>query len=117
MARDTREPRAGDDRNKYYTSTITNNNKLTRDTECAGVFYSTDYEPIRILNEVTNGVKHIKKTVKLLTNDYIPDLTVDYYVLYNGEYWLVESVEASDIVDKAKPFKRHSNQYIVSLRQ
>ena len=117
MARDTREPVTGLDRNKYFKGTYTTNNKLTRDTVVQGVFYSSDYESVKILNEVVNNVKHIKKTVKLLTNDYIPDLQADYFVLYDNEYWLVESVDKADIIDNAKPFKRHSNQYIVSLKQ
>ena len=117
MARDTRLQKAGLDRNKYYGSTLTAYNKLVRDEEPLGVFYSTDYEPVRIVSEVVNGVKHTRKTVKLLTTDYIPDLTIDYFVLYYGEYWLVDSVEQEDIVDKAKPFSRHTTKYIIGLKQ
>jgi len=117
MGRDLRVRKAGLDRNKYYKGEYTAKNKLTRAEECQGIFYSTDQESIAISNEVLNGFKHIKKTVKLLTNDYIPDLTVDYFVLYNGEYWIVESVIATDLSDSAKPYARHSNSYVVSLKQ
>lgn len=117
MARDIREPKMGLDRNKYYKGIVTNNNKLTRDVEIQGVFYSKDYEPISKMSEVVNGVKHTKVTVKLLTNDYIPDLDIDYYVFYNNEYWLVESIVANDVTDNAKPYSRHSNQYIIGLKQ
>ena len=116
MARDLREPKAGLDRNKYYKGEYTNKNKLTRATECEGVFYSMDYESISKSNEMINGVKHIRKTVKLSTKDFIPDLDVDYFVLYNAEYWIVESVVAEDVSDSAKPYERHSNSYIVSLK-
>lgn len=116
MARDLREPVKGLNRNKYYKGTVTTNNKLTRSKNAIGVFYSSDYEPIRFMNEVVNGVKHSKKTVKLITNDYISNLEVDDFVYYSGEYWLVESIEVADIRDNAKPFTRHSNQYIIGLR-
>ena len=117
MARDLREPVKGLNRNKYYKGTLTNGNKLTRATAIQGVFYSRDYEPIRMFNEVVNRVKHTKKTVKLITNDYIPNLEIDDYVYYNSEYWLVDSIEIADIKDNAKPFKRRSNQYIIGLRK
>jgi len=117
MARDTREPVTGLDRNKYYKGVLTNNNKLTRSETVLGIFYSKDYEPVRTLSEVVNGVKHTKTTVKLLTNDYIPNLEVDDYVLFDGGYWIVETVDKADIVDNAKPYLRHSNQYIIGLRK
>lgn len=117
MARDIREPVKGLDRCKYYKGEYTDNNKLSRAEECEGVFYSTDYEPIKINNYVNNGVKHKDYTVKLITNDYIPDIEIDDYVLYNEEYWLVTDIQVSDIKDNAKPFLRHSNETIIGLKK
>ena len=117
MARDTREAILGLDRNKYYKGTVTANNKLTRSTTVLGIFYSRDVEPIRMFSEINNGFKHTKKTAKLVTRDYIPNLEIDDYVHYNNEYWLVDSIDVADIADNAKPYTRHSNETIIGLRQ
>ena len=117
MGRDIRKGKTGKDRNFWYKGELNDDsNKLTRADECQGVFYSTDYEPIIITGETIDNVKHTRKTVKLLTNDYIPTMSIDDYVLYNDEYWLVDSITVADLTDNAKPYKRHSNQYILGLK-
>lgn len=117
MARDTRDPKLGLDRNKYYKAEYVNQNKLTQDAECKGVFYSRDFEPIKQDVNWVGAVQNKVKRVRLETNDYIPDLETDDFVLYNGELWLVETLETSDIIDNAKPYLRHSNKTIVGLRK
>ena len=115
MARDIRYAQSGD-RNKYYKAEYVNQNKLTQNAECEGVFYSVDYEPIKHTVEWINGTQYKAKRVKIVTKDYITNLELDDYVLYNGEYWLVDGLEIEDIEDNAKPFLRHANKTIISLK-
>lgn len=117
MGRDTREATSGLDRNKYYKSVYVDDNKLQKDAVCQGVFYSTDHEPITTTIEWNNGTHFTVTRVKLETKDYVADLTADYFVLYNGDLWRVEEIQSADIIDNAKPFKRHSNKTIISLKR
>lgn len=115
MARDTRNPQIGD-RNKYYEGEYSDN-KLTRGEEAKGIFYSTDEGSVTIEN-VTNGfTKSRIYRVKLRTKDFIPDLKQDWFVEYDGNFWIVESVTQTNINDRAKKFRRQTFEYIVSLRR
>ena len=116
MARDTREPTVGLDRNKYYKPTYSAGNKLTRDVEVQGVFYSKDSQGIKSAIETQNGVSHKYRTVDLVTNDYIPDLKEDYFVYYNDEYWIVTNINREEIHNDSRPYKRHSVGYVISMR-
>jgi len=116
MARDTRYAQIGD-RVKYYKAEYVNQNKLTQDAECQGVFYSTDHEPLSVISEWLNGTQHKTKRIKLKTIDFVTDLEVDDFVLYNDELWLVESLEIADIENNAKPYLRHANTTIIGLRK
>lgn len=116
MARDIRYAQLGD-RNKYYKAQYVNQNKLTQNAVCQGVFYSTDNEPMNITSENFNGVSHKTKRIKIETIDYIPDLEIDDFVLYNNEIWLVESLDIADLVDNAKAFKSHPNKTIIGLKR
>ena len=116
MARDTRVHRTGGDRNKYYKGEYTNGNKLTRAIECQGVFYSTDEQGIKSSLVTNNGITKTIRTVDLVTNDYIPDLAENDFVLYNDEYWLVTSLSREEINNESRPYARHAVGYVVSMR-
>ena len=81
------------------------------------MFYSVDYESMSVTSEWLNGTQHKTKRIKIKTNDYVVDLEIDDYVMYNGDLWLVESLEVADIVDNAKPYQKHSNESIIGLRR
>lgn len=117
MARDVRVKKSGLDRNKYYKASYVDNMKLTKDATVQGVFYSTDYEPLRTSFVVNGSMRHKQTTVKLETMDFIEDMAPDDFVLYNGELYIVEDIITEDLRDSAKPFSRHSNKYIISLRR
>ena len=118
MSRDIRYPQGGD-RNKMYKAVYVNQNKLTTDAECMGVFYSTDLEPKKRTVEWINGTQYKVTRLKLETYDYVVDLDQDDFVLYggDGELWLVETIDEEDIEDNAKQFKRHANKTIIGLRR
>lgn len=119
MAIDTRTARAGRDRNKYYKAKYVNNMKLTAEAEMTGVFYSTDEEPVHKSVVVNGSTRHKQIRVKIKTTDFVEDLDPDDYVLYGGDglLYIVEDVYIKDISDEAKPYARHSNAYIITMRR
>ena len=117
MGIDIRNKHSGLDRNKYYKGEYVNNMVLNQGAESQGVFYSKDVEPTVMTNIVVGGVKHKQYIAKIETLDYIPDLELDYYVIYDSELWIVQEITAADIVDIAKPFKRHAYKYTITLRR
>jgi hypothetical protein len=119
MGIDLRTKRAGRDRNKYYKANYVNNMKLTKEAEPQGVFYSTDAEPQKKSINVNGSTRHVETRAKIITNDYIPDLNPDDYVLYGGDglLYIVEEVTSEDIHDAAKPYSRHSSTYVITMRR
>lgn len=119
MARDPRTAKQGVDRNKYYKAEYGTNMKLSMNAEVCGVFYSTDYEPLRSSFVVDGSARHKQVTVKLETTDYIPDLEPSDFVLYggDGELYVVDDVISEDINDNGKRIRRNPIKSIISLRR
>lgn len=104
-------------RNKYYSRQYVDNMKLQKDATALGVFYSTDKVS---LQEQTLSVGNIKKTqytITLETTDSVSNMSVDDYVLYNGELWLVESIIAHDHNDAKEFSARPSFTTEIRLRK
>ena len=117
MAIDIRNSRSGLDRCKYYKGEYVNKMKLTKDAEPSGVFYSKDVTATKLSNFIDGSTKGVAVDAKIVTTDYIPDLTVDYFVLYDDSLYIVADVEITDILDSTKQFKRHAYEYVISLRR
>ena len=82
----------------YYKGRMVDNaSKLISNAVAEGVFYAQDKEPYREYTEVVNGISRIKvKTLTIETNDYIPNLDCDDFVLYEGDLWRVVSITKDD---------------------
>ena len=117
MARDFDYSKAGLDRCKYYKG-IKTDTTLTRSVEPEGVFYSRDYKPYSVGFETNaSDTQVIVHRVELETKDYVSSLTVDDYVLYDNDYWIVEGLDKADIADNAKEFTKHGYATIIRLRR
>lgn len=117
MGRDIRQAKTGLDRNKYYKAEYVQNMQLTNEAIPKGVFYSTDAEPSNQVSILTGSVRHQQTSIKIITDDYVPDLVSDDYVLHNGELWIVENVLRADINDNAKPFRNNPLRTTISMRR
>lgn len=92
MARDTRMPRSGNHRCLYYDGKYIKNMKLEADTVSNGVFYASITDSF-VEKQETNGMPaHMTKKGKIETNDYVPDLTVNSFVLFRGELYVVDEI-------------------------
>ena len=81
----------------YKARYINNNTELISNAVAEGVFYVMDKVAYKEYTEVLNGVARTKvKTLTIETNDYVPNLDCDDYVLYEGDLWRVVSVEKDD---------------------
>ena len=81
----------------YKGQFVDNQSKLISNAVAEGVFYAQDKEPYREYTEVVNGVGRIKvKTLIIQTNDFIPDLETDDFVLYEGDLWRVVAISKDD---------------------
>ena len=107
MGRDVRNEQTGD-RNKFFKAQYVNQNKLITNAECEGVFYSTDIESEKEMIEWINGTQYKVRRVKIETKDFVTNLNVDDFVLYNDELWVVESKEFKEMNDNAKMFRRNA---------
>ena len=83
------------DRCKWYKAGYVINEKLVKDAICQGVFYSRDIKDYEEYQEteyaVANSIIH-KITIE--TPDFIPEITINDYVLYDGNLWRVAQIPA-----------------------
>lgn len=82
----------------YYKGRMVDNaSKLISNAVAEGVFYCQDKIPYKEYTEVINGVTRIKvKTLTIETNDFVPNLDCDDFVLYEGDLWRVVSITKDD---------------------
>jgi len=118
LAIDLRRSRTGKySRNKYYKGEYVDKMKLIKGAKAQGVFYSSDLEPMTITTIAVGMVKKKQYLIRLLTHDYIPDLTADDFVLYEGTLWLVDSVVFDDLNDNKEFSTRPSYETTIQLRR
>ena len=88
---------------KWFKAEYVQNERLVRDAVCEGVFYTKDakdYEEFR--DGVASATIH---QITIETPDYIPNITINDYVLYDGDLWRVHQIPAK--ADET-PNKRYS---------
>ena len=94
MARDLRASKEGFNvRCKWYKAKYVMNQKLVKDAICEGIFYckdTVDYAESKTNQYGFANQKQARLTIE--TPDYIGDLTIDDYVLYDNELWRVFEV-------------------------
>lgn len=104
MARDLRASKKEfNDRCKWYKAKYVMNKKLVKDAICEGVFYSKDVVDQSESKSVQFGVANQKQArLTIETPDYIGDLTIDDYVLYDNNLWRVSEIpsKADDNLNK-----------------
>ena len=93
---------------KYYKAEyVDNNTRLKPNAISKGVFYSMDKVPYREYTENANGVARMRvRTVTIETNDYIPDIEADDFVLYDGNLWRIHALTKDDL-EKNKYYSSH----------
>lgn len=91
---------------KYYAPEYVNNNKLTQNAECSGIFYAKDSVPFSKTSIAMGNALITQITGEISTNDYVPSLSNMWYVDYGGDLYLVESV----VIDDANKTKQFSSR-------
>lgn len=104
---------------KYYKAEyVDNNTRLIPNAIAKGVFYSKDKVPYREYTENANGVARMKvRTVTIETNDYIPDIEADDFVLYDGNLWRVHALTKDDLEKNKYYSSRPTTITTIELRR
>lgn len=118
MARDIRVPKAGENRCLYYDAKYINNMKLEPDTIAKGVFYAGVSEPFtKSVEGNTTITRRTSKKGKIFTNDYIPDLMVNSYVLFKGSLYIVDEIVETEKTVKSAYGNRKIKTTYIGVRQ
>lgn len=102
------------DRCKYYKAKYVDKMKLVKNAVCEGVFYSTDKIGFQSQTVVNGPIKKTQITGVIETSDYISNLTVDDYVLYRGELYIVDGHAGTD-KNESKEFSSRPS-YVTEIR-
>lgn len=94
MGIDLRSPRKEYNvRCKWYKGAYVINQQLVKNAICEGVFYVKDTKDYEEFRETEYGVSsHVVSQVQIETPDYIPDITVNDFVFYDGALWRVHQI-------------------------
>ena len=96
------------DRCKWYKGAYVVNQQLVSDAICQGIFYSRDAKDYEEYRQTEFGVSsHTHKKVTIETPDFIPEITINDYVVYDGELWRVDQIPMKN--DDSNN-KRYSNR-------
>lgn len=117
MGIETRRPRQGLDRCKYYKGILTAGNKLTADETCLGIFYSNDLTPLTSSSVVSGNIARTEYRITIQTHDIITELAPNDFVLYDGNMYIVEKVESKDENDHGKQFRSNPTKKTIYLRR
>lgn len=88
---------------KWYKGAYVINEQLIKNAICEGVFYCKDSKDYEEFRETEYGVSsHTIQQVQIETPDYIPDITINDYVYYDGALWRVHQIpsKADDTLNK-----------------
>lgn len=105
------------DRNKYYKGAYVDKMKLVQGAEAEGIFYSTDKIPFETQVSISGNVKKKQIIGTIETFDRVGDLTVDDYVLYRDELYIVDNVIADDKNENKEFSSRPSLRTEIRLRR
>lgn len=96
------------DRNIWYKRELVSDMKLIPNAKPTGLFYSVDYEALSSQSIVTGNVKNKQFYLTIETEDYIPDISVDDYVLYGGDdrLWIVDSLPMVEDKNESKEYSK-----------
>lgn len=96
------------DRNYWYKRELVSDMKTEPKSAPSGLFYSVDYEALSSQSVVTGNVKNKQFYLTIETEDYIPDISVDDYVLYGGDdrMWIVDSLPMIEDKNESKEYSK-----------
>lgn len=97
------------DRCKYYKKEYVQNMKLVQDAVVQGVFYSHDVEPFTTRRISSGSIQKSQTIGTIETTDHVGDLEPNFYVLYEGEIYVVEEVSRQDKATE-KEFSRNPSK-------
>ena len=108
MGRDLFNVQSGYETRAYiYKAKYVNNNKLVVNPICEGIIYIKDKIAYSEHNENIGGMaRNTNKTLSVETRDFINGITINDYLLINGELWRVNSIPEVDDYELAKPYSR-----------
>ena len=78
---------------KWFKASYVVNERLVKNAICEGVFYCKDTKDYEEFRETEYGVSsHVVSQVQIETPDFIPDITINDYVWYDGALWRVHQI-------------------------
>lgn len=80
---------------RYFDHKYINDDTALTDTKkVKGVFYARKHGNTRQASYITSaGMKVIKTEMQLLTDDFIDNLKIDNFILFQGKKWIVHSID------------------------
>ena len=118
MAIDVRQSRVGfSDRCKWHKG-VTNGNQFSMDPVVEGIFYADEHSPGTQVAEQIGSVMINRTLTAIVTPDVVDGLVPNCFVEYNGETWIVLSIQRSETRGKSKQYSVNTPvDTIIQLRR